>query len=147
MRLTDFTDPQPPPVPRPGGSSMHYVAAALHRMRATHGLHKYQSLLQAGNGRDPEVDRVQESLDGLVYEIQRTVEARAYAEALAEFRRQVTERIAHTDGGEVDGLRFALRAFDTLTDPSALGARADEAAMAMISEASGAYAAEADDQY
>lgn len=69
---------QPPPVPNDGPSLHIGAAAALTRLglldvardmidRGQYGLRKYQSLLQAGNGRDWRADLYEEVLDGMAY--------------------------------------------------------------------------------
>jgi len=89
LRRRDLTEPQPAPVHRPGAPSMHDVAAALHLDRRDHGLEKYGTLLQAFNGRTALTDRLQETLDHLVYEIQATVEARALDQAPVNIRHRL----------------------------------------------------------
>jgi hypothetical protein len=129
MNLTPNTliTPQPAPIARTGGVSMHDVARALHAARKAHGLDKYQTLLQAANGRDPAIDGLQESLDRVVYDIQHAVERAAMAEALNEYQLAVDDPEA-----TVQSLRDA---FDDAFDPDVLAERADRIAAALIEQA------------
>lgn len=132
MRLEDLVAPQPAPLPRPGGVSMHDVAAALHRRRKGHGLDKYQSLLQAMNGRSADVDLVQEHLDALVYALQSACESAALAEALAEYRAALVD--PQGERWARDGLEYALETFDALLGPVPLAQRADLVAQWLIAQ-------------
>lgn len=133
--LRDLVRPQPAPVPRPGGASMHDVAAALHALRKAHGLGTYNSLLQAGNGRRALVDKLQEDLDGLVYAIQGELEAQALGDALAMLRVNLAE-VAGRDGDErAPGAAWALRLFDEVLAPGALAAATDDLAQVLIFQA------------
>lgn len=120
MKRTDITDPQPAPVARAGAPSLHDVAAALHADRRDHGLSKYQSLLQTFNGRSAGVDKLQESLDRLVYEIQGVIEAEALRRALNEFHADL-DRMADSHGDAFT----ALERYEELLNPAALAVRAD----------------------
>lgn len=131
MRDRDLIDPQPAPAYRPGAPSMHDLAARLHELRRDHGLAVYGSLLQTGNGRDPSIDRVQEALDGLVYQLQDVLERSALADALAQFRLNLVE-IAGRDEPRAAGARWALDLFGELTGPAAITSRADEKATVIL---------------
>lgn len=124
IRLDELAQAQPAPVRRPGGVSMHDVAMALHRLRKAHGLNKYASLLQAMNGRSAGIDRLQESLDGLVYDLQVVVEQAALTEAMAAFREYLAEEAPHY-----------LAGFDHLLCADALAVRADAIAGELIRQA------------
>lgn len=91
MDAQEIIDPQPLPRHRPGATSMHDLAAQLHRMRGEHGWEKYHSRLQTYNGREAQVDMIQESLDRLVYELQAYLEGKAREEAMQDFRRWVND--------------------------------------------------------
>lgn len=133
IRLDELADAQPVPVQRPGGVSMHDVAMALHGLRKAHGLGKYASLLQAANGRSSGIDRLQESLDGLVYDLQVVIEQAAMAEALAAVREWLVTW--STDQYWRDGVLPALEHFDALLSPDALALRADAIAGELIRQA------------
>lgn len=130
MNRAEVSSPQPAPVSRPGAPSLHDVAAALHSDRRDHGLRVYDTLLTTFNGRGARIDRVQESLDGLVYELQDLIEQQARAAALGEFREFLDlltgPRVA------VESVRVV---FDGLMAPAALALRADVIAQRLIEEA------------
>lgn len=127
MQLADFLDPQQPPVPREGAPSLHDVAIALHAARRDHGRRKYDSLLQTFNGRSADVDRLQETLDGLVYEIQRAIEAAARERALRMARFRLAA-VADRGGSAHE----ALAVFDEFLSPEPLQRYADELARELI---------------
>jgi hypothetical protein len=126
VNLDDLVSPQRAPWQRAGGVSMHDVAIALHGLRKAHGLAKYESLLQAGNGRKAAVDVLQEQLDRVVYDLQVVCEAQAMAEALGEFHGVL---LAEASGAVV-------QQFDVMFSPEALAERADAVAERLIDEAS-----------
>lgn len=132
MNLSDLTAAQPSPRYRPGSPSMHDVAAALHALRKDHGQRKYRSLLNPGNGRSAPIDRVQESLDGLVYDIQMVCEWQAMVDALAELGRRL--RMLANDGASAADSQDAYR---ELMAVDALAARADAIAADLLGQATG----------
>lgn len=62
----DYEHGQPKPVQNTG-PSMHDLVAVDLMQRKQYGLQKYESLLQAGNGRDFLQDLYEEMQDGIVY--------------------------------------------------------------------------------
>lgn len=67
--MSDVRDPetdQAAPIPNHRPSAHDLVAADMAERKA-HGLRKYQSLLQAGNGRNALQDLYEELLDAVVY--------------------------------------------------------------------------------
>lgn len=130
MQLSDFLDPQAAPVSREGAPSLHDVAIALHAARRDHGQRKYDSLLQTFNGRSAEVDRLQEVLDGVVYELQRAIEATARDRALRMLRVRLG---ALADRG--GAAHEAVAVFEEFLSPSALARYADELARELIEQA------------
>lgn len=129
MKIGDFHAPQPPPRQRDGAPSMHDLAIALHRMRRDHGLIKYGSLLQAANGRNPQIDEVQELLDGLVYRIQTAIEAEALRRALIDLRARTALHVRRGDSAEA-----VADTIERMLNPEALAARTDEIAAELLAE-------------
>lgn len=127
MIRADITRPEPAPVTREGAPSMHDLAAALHLDRRDHGETKCGTLLQAFNGRRVRVDKVQETLDHLVYELQDLVEATAREGALAEYRGRL--RLLVIAGGSAAD---AADLCEELLNPAAVEVRADAIASALI---------------
>jgi hypothetical protein len=128
--IHDLITPQPPPKFRPDSPNMHDLAAALHVARGEHGWGKYRSRLQVFNTRNAGVDGIQETLDHLVYELQRHLEAQALHEALTKWRTW-----AEQQAGSHQTVAKLLERYDQLTDPEKLTARADEMVNRMIAEA------------
>lgn len=67
--MSDTRDPerdQVAPIPN-DGPSMHDLVIADMAERKAHGLRKYNSLLQTGNGRSFKLDLYEELLDAIVY--------------------------------------------------------------------------------
>lgn len=91
MNPAEIIAPQPSPTYRPGATSMHTLAAKLHELRGEHGWLKYGSRLQAFNGRESEIDRFQESLDELVYQLQALIERRTLDAGVAYLDRCIAE--------------------------------------------------------
>lgn len=74
---------QPLPVPNDSPSS-HDIAIEEMRRRKEYGLRKYNSLLQAGNGRDSVQDAVDETADLFVYLLTERTERQTLAMHLEE---------------------------------------------------------------
>lgn len=127
MNRAAIANAQPAPVSRPGAPSLHDVAQALHRDRRDHGQRVYGTLLQAFNGRTARIDRVQETLDNLVYELQDLIEGAALEQALAEYRNGL--RVLMLAGA---GAGDAADLYEDLLNPAALAVRADRLADELI---------------
>lgn len=144
MIRRDLTAPQPAPVARAGAPSMHDVAAALHLDRRDHGLGKYGSLLQTHNGRSAEVDRLQETLDHVVYEIQAVVEAHAVDVAIRRIRlRLETGARGASSRKQREALVAALEIVDEELDSDNLARIADRFAAELAADRRPSAAAEA----
>ncbi len=79
----DYEHGQPKPVPN-SGDSMHDLVCIDLIHRKQYGLQKYDSLLQAGNGRDFLQDLYEEMQDGIVY-LRGALEEQAFLVRFIEF--------------------------------------------------------------
>jgi len=99
--------PEPPPIPT-DGPSMHDLVIKDLDERKKFGLEKYDTILQAHNGRDPLMDAYQEVLDQAVYLRQAIIERehdRAERSRLQAQVAELTEQLGDAWGDGTGGRR------------------------------------------